>query len=1196
MSRLFAVARLELRLQRTSPVAWALLAAVAFATVSVNPAAMIPSGDAAIGGVRPFANSPHAIAQVFALTGLIFYPLFVSMMAGLSVVRDDEAGIGELVHSTPLSPAEYISGKFAGVAVVLGAVVGIHVAFAMLWNELGWLAGVDRARGPFRLWNYVGPAALLLLPGALFCAGVAFAIGERTRSAFAVYATGAAIFVLTLAALIPAAATVPGLAGVFATLDVWGARWLSATVLATDRGIAFYNHAPLAADAVLVSTRLVAIATTVLAVALATRHCRTLARGTARWSARRLAGGGSSPRGLASSASVEATALASSRAAVEPALITSMFPPSAVAGAVLVARAELRQVLQQPALHVFVVMAALLAWEFGGSSRGVLDAPVLLTPGGLAVGLWELVTALGCLLLMFVLVEALGRARHLGLLDIVHSTPVPTVSLVVGTQMAGLAVAGVLLVACTVACALVLWLQDGRAPAFGPFVVVWGVLLAPTFAFWSALVTLVFALGRHRHTAYVVLLGVLAVTVALAVRDDLTWANNWALWGALRWTDMGVFELDGPVLWANRSGTLVAAAVMCAAAVLTYARVEPDPAGAPARRRRLRRDLAGLGTGALVPALCAVWLHVEIRQGFQGEATRERAAQYWRQNALVWGQVPPPTVAHVEARIRLDPTARRMRVNGAFTVVNDTRVTVTRAPFTVGESFGPVDWSIDGQRAQFEDRSGLHVLTLPVPLAPGVRFHVEFAYEAVVPRGPTRNGGGTSAFILPSGVYLTTLGTDFLPIPGFVEGRAAGDLERPERPAPDDDAWRSVLAPLDGAVTPFTSRLTIDAPDDYTVTSVGEPVSARREGGRTEVTWQNDHPVRFLSLVAGRWAERRANGAAVFFHPAHDRNVDGMLTTLVAARDFYSGWWFPYPWESLTLSEYPDYVSRAQSFPTNIPFSEGMGFLVRPGEPHAAEIVTAHEVAHQWWGHLLVPGRAPGADVLVEGMAHYATLRYLEARHGAQARLGFATLLESQFLEARRVDTERPLARIGVDDSGHHRVAASHKGAWVLWMLEQFVGRTAMDTGLRQFFVEYRQNPDHPALQDLLEVLRRHAPAPEAFDRFVDQWLFGVSLPEIQLRDSSATRDRDGWRVTTTVDNVGTGDASVELAAFGDQHDDAEVGDAPETRTSVHLPGGTRRTVTWHTPFQPTRLVVDPDALVMQVNRGRATAGVGRSE
>ena len=49
--------------------------------------------------------------------------------------------------------------------------------------KLGAIVGADTIRGPFHPWHYVEPVLLFLAPGVLFCAGVAFAVGERTRSA-----------------------------------------------------------------------------------------------------------------------------------------------------------------------------------------------------------------------------------------------------------------------------------------------------------------------------------------------------------------------------------------------------------------------------------------------------------------------------------------------------------------------------------------------------------------------------------------------------------------------------------------------------------------------------------------------------------------------------------------------------------------------------------------------------------------------------------------------------------------------------------------------------------------------------------------------------------------------------------------------------------------------------------------------------
>jgi hypothetical protein len=224
MGRVGATAALELRATLANPLLWGLVLLAPLATLTVNPAAMIPSGDAEVGGIRPFSNSRYALAQVFALSGLLFYAILPAMIAGNALLRDDDARIGELLHCTPLSAGEYVAGKLAGVLGALGTVVTFQVALAMAWNELGGRIGADTWPGPFRVGHYLEPALVFLLPGLLCCVALAFAAAEWTRTAIPVHATGVGLFVVTLAGLIPGTERLaPGLDRAFALLDIWGA-------------------------------------------------------------------------------------------------------------------------------------------------------------------------------------------------------------------------------------------------------------------------------------------------------------------------------------------------------------------------------------------------------------------------------------------------------------------------------------------------------------------------------------------------------------------------------------------------------------------------------------------------------------------------------------------------------------------------------------------------------------------------------------------------------------------------------------------------------------------------------------------------------------------------------------------------------------------------------------------------------------
>ena len=89
---------------------------------------------------------------------------------------------------------------------------------------------------------------------------------------------------------------------------------------------------------------------------------------------------------------------------------------------------------------------------------------------------------------------------------------------------------------------------------------------------------------------------------------------------------------------------------------------------------------------------------------------------------------------------------------------------------------------------------------------------------------------------------------------------------------------------------------------------------------------------------------QHGNGTAVYYHPSHTYNISEISEALDAARKYYSEWFCPYPWKELKLSEFPNLASYAQGFPTDITFSENIGFLTQSDAvSELAFLVTAHE-------------------------------------------------------------------------------------------------------------------------------------------------------------------------------------------------------------------------------------------------------------
>ena len=1190
--RLFEVFRQEFLHSLRRPLPWVLFLIVGFLAYEMSTGhASIGSGNSAVGGTKAWITSEFAISQLVAMLVGILYAFFVAVAAGMCVIQDEDRKVGELLHATPLTPAEYVWGKYAATLAGFLLVLAVNVALMVLFNH-GLPHGENaEVIGPLSAWNYLRPLLLFALPSLLCMAGTSFALGTLTRMPILVFAFPVATIVLGMALMwnwSPSWLN-PAVNGLLMVLDPTGIRWLNETWLNVDRGVDFYNGSGVRTDGLFWANRAVVVFLGLGAVLLTQWRFAATLRGVRAVRRGRVA-------------RVAAVMPDAGAARPEAAPLASLGMRSGaigfLAGAWEVARVELHGLRTHPGLYLFVPM--ILAQTLSSVvSVGAFDTSLLQTPGGLAVEAMNTLTLLVCLLLLFYTVESLQRERGTGFGAIYHATPLRTGSLLLGKALANTVVALAVILTALAGDAILLAVQ-GKVPfRIEPFLLCWGLLLTPTFLAWTAFTMALFALTGSRYATYALGLGAMSLTGYFQMRGKMNWAFNWDLWSATRWSDMSVFELDRLPLILNRVMVLGLTALFLTLTVRLFPRLEADATRAIHRLRPAALARGALGLVPLLVVPLAVWavLWFQVEQGWEGRRMKKLAKDYWRQNAATWTNAPLPAMAAVDLDVTLEPARRAFRVAGHYDLVNRNDRPLAQIPLTGGFSWDSLAWMMDGVPCAPEDRSRLYVFTLPRPLATGGRVRLGFRYRGSQPMGISRNGAGTMEFIVPSSAVFTGFnGPTFVPQLGFNAEIGPEAKDRPEPRRYPDDVWRDTLpAMLPLAETWFDTRIRVTVPEGFRVNATGVLERETAGDGRRTFTYVTDRPVHLFNVVAGRWAERRGEGVTIYHHPTHTYNLDGMMQALSGSRRWYSEWFGPYPWRELRLSEFPALRNYAQGSPTNITFSEGIGFLTK-SEPRAdaAFWVTAHEAAHQWWGNILVPADRPGAVVLSEGMAHLSTALLIGQVKGLEQQLAFLRQIEDQYANTRQADSERPLTRIDGARAGDGRIVYD-KGGWTAWMMLKLVGREPMLRGLRDFIAAWRDSRDHPVLQDYLAHMRHYAPDSTVYDAFVKQWYWEVVVPEYRLSGARAARRGDAWEVRATVRNAGTGRMPVEVAAVrGVRFADAKQKEEPwrVARTTVVLGPKEAKQVVIRCGFEPERLVADPDFEVLQLERPKATAKV----
>jgi len=257
-----------------------------------------------------------------------------------------------------------------------------------------------------------------------------------------------------------------------------------------------------------------------------------------------------------------------------------------------------------------------------------------------------------------------------------------------------------------------------------------------------------------------------------------------------------------------------------------------------------------------------------------------------------------------------------------------------------------------------------------------------------------------------------------------------------------------------------------------------------------------DSPIlNFFAFQSARYAVRkdRWNDVAieVYYQPGHEYNLDRMIAATKAGLDYFTAAFGPYQHKQFRIIEFPRYQSFAQSFPNTVPYSEAIGFIarVRDGDPEDIDYpyyVTAHELAHQWWGHQVPGANVQGDTMLVETLAQYSALMVMKKKYGEAKMQRFLRYELDRYLVGRSAEQKKelPLDRVENQPYIHYR-----KGSLVMYALADYLGEENLNRAIRAYRDEWAfKGPPYSSTRHLLARIREATPPhlQYALDDFFD--------------------------------------------------------------------------------------------------------------
>jgi peptidase M1-like protein len=379
-------------------------------------------------------------------------------------------------------------------------------------------------------------------------------------------------------------------------------------------------------------------------------------------------------------------------------------------------------------------------------------------------------------------------------------------------------------------------------------------------------------------------------------------------------------------------------------------------------------------------------------------------------------------------------------------------------------------------------------VALPSALAPGQSLTLELRWTAQLPRVFARTG--TFHDFVMAGQWYPKLA---------VYDRGGWDRERWHANAEffaDFGNYDLALTVPAGYQT-GASGLRLDQVD-HDDSSVTVRYRAERVTDVAWTAWPSFARLERTIAAAGQPVELE-----LLLPPGELTEAERYLAAAEAALDSFGRWYGAYPWPKLTVVVPPTGAAGAggMEYPTLV---TSLGVLPLPlglnDRVHWIELVTVHEIAHQWFP-MQVQSNDAAEPWLDEGFADYLTIRLLDRLYGRSSslfdlpfgRLGYGESLRGRFLTS---DVRQPLAQPAwaFSPAGYGATIYA-KGSLTLLTLEQQLGEARFTAALHSYADRWRWR--HPTIADLQAELE--AATGQRLDAVFDGLVAGSGVVEYAL-------------------------------------------------------------------------------------------------
>lgn len=1077
----------------------------------------------AVGQVKE--NAPIVIGQMIAIMGF-FMTLISSAIMGVAVLRDFEHNTEAILFSTPIKKFHYLMGRFWGSFVVL-LLVASSLPIAFMLGDL-WPTREAERLLPFNLATYWNPFFIFVVPNMFFTGAIFFASGALSRKSIVIYTQG----ILLLVLYIGTSSLLRDLEQkeIAALLDPFGVRAFGFYTQYWTPGER--NTLQIPFEGYILYNRLLWVGVGI--VILLINHFAfsfNVVRGSFfRTKAIKDKGVQIKPEEIKIPVARQYTNFSTH---IGQLIKLTVFYFKMVFKEIPFLAIVIAGIL------LLLVNAINLNELFGTSSY-----PTTYTILGL----------LSSFNLFFLIIsvlysgELVWKERSVNLNLIIDAMPMPDfISLI--SKFLGLLLVYIVLIAGLIVTGIFIQMSYGYYKfELGIYI---GTLYTETLAFlvlYTLLSMFIHVMVNNKFLGFAVAVAFFVLVSffgQMGLEHPLFQFGNGSLG---TYSDMNVYgHFVTPFSWFQIYW-LAFVAFLFAIAVIFSSRGSEDVINMrwKAGKLRLTRPLMALiisSVAIFVSSGFYIFYNTNVVNEYTNKDEREALQVDYEKTLKKFEFTPQPRITHINLKVDVFPSTRDFTAEGYFYLKNKTNAPIS--DIHIQENASSL---VKTEKLEFNRKNGVKekfdkfkytIYHLADALQPGDSVRMDF--KTVFKTNGFTETNASNTNVVYNGTFFNNL---YFPTLGYNENyEMSDDNDRKEKKLPAKERMMERNDPRGLAQSLFGDdadhvqfEIVLSTDKDQVAIAPGYLQKEWEEGSRKYFHYKMDAPMcNFFSIISARYEVKRDqwNGInlEIYHHKGHEYNIDKMMEGMKDALAYYSKNFSPYQYRQVRILEFPRYSTFAQSFANTIPFSEGIGFIAKIEDPDKdidyPYYVTAHEVAHQWWGHQVMEAGVKGNAMLSESMSQYSALMVLKHKFTPEIIERYLKYELDRYLSGRAGERkkEQPLEMVEGQGYIHYQ-----KASLIFYALQDYISEDSVNAAFRRYNQQWRfKDSPYPTSADLLKEIRKVTP--DSMQYLIKDMFQTITLFENKT-DSAFYKEKgkDVYEVTlyTTAEKVRADSAGIE--------------------------------------------------------------------